>query len=133
MDFAQIVQTPERLKLLLVLTVCDIRAVGPGVWNGWKGQLLRALYFETEPILTGGFPASSRKQRLVAARATLAERLADWPEGSASGFSTSITRLLAARRRGAAGRHAEFVRGADSDALKLAFEIRPMSSKERRS
>ena len=41
----------ERLKLLLVLTVCDIRAVGPGVWNGWKGQLLRTLYYETEPML----------------------------------------------------------------------------------
>ena len=40
-DFANIVQSPERLKLLLVLTVADIRAVGPGVWNGWKGQLLR--------------------------------------------------------------------------------------------
>ena len=43
-DFAGIVQSMERLKLLLVLTVCDIRAVGPGVWNGWKGQLLRTLY-----------------------------------------------------------------------------------------
>ena len=30
--------------LLLVLTVADIRAVGPGVWNGWKGQLMRELY-----------------------------------------------------------------------------------------
>jgi [protein-PII] uridylyltransferase len=42
--FASRVQTLERLKLLLILTVCDIRAVGPGVWNGWKGQLLRTLY-----------------------------------------------------------------------------------------
>ena len=53
-DFANIVQSPERLKLLLVLTVADIRAVGPGIWNGWKGQLLRALYFETEPVVAGG-------------------------------------------------------------------------------
>ncbi|TKB32336.1 MAG: HD domain-containing protein, partial [Mesorhizobium sp.] len=44
-DFAAIVQSVERLKLLLVLTVCDIRGVGPGVWNGWKGQLLRTLYY----------------------------------------------------------------------------------------
>ena len=43
-NFAAIVQTMERLKLLLVLTVCDIKAVGPGVWNGWKGELLRTLY-----------------------------------------------------------------------------------------
>ena len=70
-DFARIVQTMDRLKLLLVLTVCDIRAVGPGVWNGWKGQLLRTLYYETEPILTGGFSATSRDQRLREARAML--------------------------------------------------------------
>ena len=37
-------QSPERLKLLLVLTVADIRAVGPKVWNGWKAALLRELY-----------------------------------------------------------------------------------------
>ncbi len=42
-DFADTVQTMERLKLLLILTVCDIKGVGPGVWNGWKGQLLRTL------------------------------------------------------------------------------------------
>jgi [protein-PII] uridylyltransferase len=53
-DFAQIVETPERLRLLLVLTVADIRAVGPGVWNGWKGQLLRELYASTEAIFRGG-------------------------------------------------------------------------------
>ncbi len=35
----------------MILTVVDIRAVGPGVWNGWKGQLLRTLFAETEPHL----------------------------------------------------------------------------------
>ncbi len=44
-DFTSIVQSPERLRLLLILTVADIRAVGPGIWNGWKGQLLRDLYY----------------------------------------------------------------------------------------
>jgi [protein-PII] uridylyltransferase len=53
-DFAAIVETPERLRLLLVLTVADIRAVGPGVWNGWKGQLLRELYAVTEAVFRGG-------------------------------------------------------------------------------
>jgi [protein-PII] uridylyltransferase len=53
-DFAQIIATPERLRLLLVLTVADIRAVGPGVFNGWKGQLLRELYGATEAIFRGG-------------------------------------------------------------------------------
>ncbi|MEM6971727.1 MAG: [protein-PII] uridylyltransferase [Pseudomonadota bacterium] len=53
-DFAQLVQSPERLRLLLILTVCDIRGVGPGVWNNWKAQLLRKLYWDTRAQLTGG-------------------------------------------------------------------------------
>jgi [protein-PII] uridylyltransferase len=52
--FAREVENPERLRLLLVLTVADIRAVGPGVWNGWKGQLMRELYAATETIFRGG-------------------------------------------------------------------------------
>jgi [protein-PII] uridylyltransferase len=68
LDFTSIVQSPERLKLLLILTVADIRAVGPGVWNGWKGQLLRTLYAEAEPLLTGGHTSVSRKARVVEAQ-----------------------------------------------------------------
>jgi [protein-PII] uridylyltransferase len=52
--FARIVENPERLRLLLVLTIADIRAVGPGVWNGWKGQLMRELYAATETLFRGG-------------------------------------------------------------------------------
>ena len=52
--FSRIVENPERLRLLLVLTIADIRAVGPGVWNGWKGQLLRELYGATETLFRGG-------------------------------------------------------------------------------
>lgn len=79
-DFAAVVQSVERLKLLLVLTVCDIRGVGPGVWNGWKGQLLRTLYYETELLLTGGFSEVSRAERAQLARLQLAESLSDWSE-----------------------------------------------------
>jgi [protein-PII] uridylyltransferase len=68
LDFTQIVQSPERLKLLVILTVADIRAVGPGVWNGWKGQLLRTLYFEAEPILSGGHSTTTRKDRVLDAQ-----------------------------------------------------------------
>ncbi|MDF2115898.1 [protein-PII] uridylyltransferase [Roseiarcaceae bacterium H3SJ34-1] len=73
--FANTVQTLERLRMLLVLTVCDIRGVGPGVWNGWKGQLLRTLYWETEPVLSGGHSAIDRKQRVVIAQEELRRAL----------------------------------------------------------
>ncbi len=79
-SFAAIVQTLERLKLLLVLTVCDIKAVGPGVWNGWKGELLRTLYYETEVVLAGGHSAIERKERVGRTQAALAAELADWDE-----------------------------------------------------
>ena len=75
-----IVQTQERLKMLLALTVADIRAVGPGVWNGWKGQLLRTLYRETEVVLGGGHSAIPRKARVEAAQKALRRLLPDWPE-----------------------------------------------------
>ncbi len=51
--FAGIVGDPERLRTLLVLTVADIRAVGPGIWNGWKGRLMRDLYLRTEAVFRG--------------------------------------------------------------------------------
>jgi [protein-PII] uridylyltransferase len=81
-DFADIVQSPERLKLLLILTAADIRAVGPGVWTGWKGQLLRGLYNETEPVLAGGHTQMSREAQIRRAQAALRERLSDWPEAA---------------------------------------------------
>ncbi|WP_339914623.1 [protein-PII] uridylyltransferase [uncultured Brevundimonas sp.] len=51
--FADLVGDPEHLRTLLVLTVADIRAVGPGVWNSWKGQLMRDLYERTEALFRG--------------------------------------------------------------------------------
>jgi [protein-PII] uridylyltransferase len=79
LDFAELVQTPERLKLLLILTVADIRAVGPGVWNGWKGQLLRTLYHETEIVLSGDHASLSRQERVAEAQNAFFAHHADWP------------------------------------------------------
>ncbi len=78
-DFSAIVQTPERLKLLILLTVADIRAVGPGIWNGWKGQLLRALYYETEPVVAGGHTRLARSTQIASAKERLREALTGWP------------------------------------------------------
>ena len=80
-NFAAVVQSVERLKLLTILTTADIRAVGPGVWNGWKAQLIRTLYFETEPVLTGGFSEVNRAQRVAMAQTEFREAMQtrDWP------------------------------------------------------
>jgi [protein-PII] uridylyltransferase len=78
--FAATVQSLERLKLLLILTVADIRAVGPGVWNGWKGQLLRSLFWETEVVLAGGHSGVERRAAVRVAQEELAAALQDWPK-----------------------------------------------------
>jgi [protein-PII] uridylyltransferase len=81
-DFVAAVQSPEMLRLLLVLTVADIRAVGPGVWNGWKGQLLRELFYEAEAVMTGGDAAPARAARIEEAKAALCARIAGLPEAA---------------------------------------------------
>src|SRR6202040_1869482 len=78
-NFAAVVQSLERLKLLIILTTADIRAVGPGVWNGWKAQLRRPPYHEAEPVLTGGCSEVNRAQPVAMAQAELKAELADWP------------------------------------------------------
>lgn len=78
--FAQLVQDRDRLRLMLILSVCDIRGVGPGVWNGWKAQLLRTLYWETELVLSGGYSAANREQRIARAREELRHALPNWSD-----------------------------------------------------
>jgi len=121
-DFVGIVQTPEMLRLLLVLTVADIRAVGPGVWNGWKGQLLRELYFEAEALIAGGDTTSARAMRVEQAKFGLAARIADLPV-------TSRERALGRHHDGywlafdeaAHERHARMTADADARGELLAF------------
>jgi len=85
-NFAAVVQSLERMKLLAILTTADIRAVGPGVWNGWKAQLLRTLYYETEPVLTGGFSEVNRAERVALAKAEFRAEMDDWPAGALDAY-----------------------------------------------
>ena len=75
LDFAEKVQSPELLRLLMVLTVVDIRAVGPGIWNSWKRQLLSDLYEAVEEVLRPGHKQKGRRERIEAKQSELADRL----------------------------------------------------------
>ncbi len=124
-DFAQQIQSLERLRLLLVLTVADIRAVGPKTWNGWKAQLLRELYYRAEERLSGGLITEGREARVAAATGALRAELADWSEAD---IATHIARgnpsyWLSFDPRTHA-RHARMVRGAESARQDLALETR---------
>lgn len=124
-DFADKVRSMERLKMLLVLTVCDIRAVGPGVWNGWKGQLLRTLYYETELLLSGGFSEVSRKERARFAREKLREALGDWSQKDRDVYTQlPYDPYLLTVPLEDQVRHAEFIRGADKAGQALATMVR---------
>ncbi len=125
-NFAAVVQSVERLKLLSILTTADIRAVGPGVWNGWKAQLIRTLYFETEPVLTGGFSEVNRAQRVAAAQAEFRAAMQEkqWP---AERLETYIAHLYPAYwlKVDLAHKieHAHFVRAAEDAKKNLATTI----------
>jgi [protein-PII] uridylyltransferase len=84
-DFARTVQSPERLRLLLILTVVDIRAVGPGVWNEWKRTLLRSLFEAAEERLRLGHKERGRTELVDARKRQLGEAL-QWSDEQVFGY-----------------------------------------------
>jgi [protein-PII] uridylyltransferase len=119
------VQTPEMLRMLLVLTVADISAVGPGVWNGWKGQLLRELYYEAEAVMSGGDAAPARSARVEQAKIELAKRIGNLPKAAQeNALSRHYDSYWLAFDDAAHERHARLMAEADAkgELLSLAAE-----------
>lgn len=90
LDFTAQVQSAERLRMLLALTVVDIRAVGPGVWNGWKRQLLGNLYEAAEEVLRLGHKQRGRTERIAAKQEELADALG-WDAARLEAFKKRFT------------------------------------------
>lgn len=94
LDLADIIQSPERLRLLLLLTIADIRAVGPRGWNAWKATLLHRLYTRLADVLEGGQQTCEDDQRVSDAQAALAHALrADPDSGMTEGQTDRFLRL----------------------------------------
>ena len=89
-DFVAVVQSVDRLRQLTLLTIVDIRAVGPGTWNSWKRQLLNELYDAAEERLRLGHAQHGREQRVAAKKKAVAARL-----GGKAGLVDSAGRQLA--------------------------------------
>ena len=127
-DFAALVQSPERLRQLLLLTVADIRAVGPTVWNAWKAGLLRELYLRAEEVMTGGLTiAHARDARVKDAQLKLTAELlrTGWLEAEveahlARGYPTYWTSFETATHQ----RHARLVREAEATGAPLTVDSR---------
>jgi len=123
-NFASVVQSVEQMKLLTILTTADIRGVGPGVWNGWKAQLLRTLYYEAEPVLTGGFSEVNRAQRIAVAQAEFRAEFTEWPEQELNAYiarhypaywlKVDLPRKI---------RHARFLRASEQAGHQLAINV----------
>ena len=124
-DFVETVQSPERLRLLLCLTVVDMRATGPNVWNNWKAQLLRELYHAAGDVMSGGQLTDARADRVAAAKAGLQAALADWSdedinahlERGYSGYWLTFDADTLAH-------HARMMREADQENLPLSIRTR---------
>ncbi len=124
-DFAARVQSPERLRLLLILTVADIRAVGPGVWNAWKAALLRDLYWRTEEVLSGGVAEESRKARIQDAKQRLSDALGDWTKKDIKAhLARNYDSYWLSVDHDTQVRHARLVRAAESDKAPLSVDTR---------
>ena len=124
-DFANIVQSPERLRLLLVLTVADIRAVGPNVWNGWKAALLRELYWRAEEVLSGEAGTAGPDARARMVHDELRSRLADWDDDSfAAHAERANTSYWLGRDVDTLERHARLIDRAERDGEDLTIDFR---------
>nr|WP_321983639.1 [protein-PII] uridylyltransferase [uncultured Lichenicoccus sp.] len=132
LDLADTIQSPERLKLLLLLTIVDMRAVSGKVWNAWKAALLRELYTRVAEVLAGGLATTERDIRVARAKDEASELLRD------EGFSEpEIERTLALGYGGywlsfdseSHVRHARMIRNSEQRASALTVETQPLPAR----
>ncbi len=124
--FIEVVQSPERLKLLVVLTCADIRAVGPNVWNNWKATLLKELFERANEYMRGGQATTGITARVSAAKAALADRLVDWPERMRDSIlSLTSPGFWLSDSTDTHEKLAHFMRAADEVGDKIAIDFNP--------
>jgi [protein-PII] uridylyltransferase len=130
LDIADLVQSPERLRLLLVLTVCDMRAVGPKVWNGWKATLLREVYWRVAEVLAGGLSVPERDVRVARARDAAAALLAAWPDADRERFlGLGYPGYWLSFDAETHARHAALIREAEASKAPLTVRTRVLDSR----
>ena len=125
LDFTAIVQSAERLRLLLSLTVVDIRAVGPGTWNGWKRQLLADLFESAEEVLRLGHKQKGREERIAAKQARLIQTL-NWDAATTEAYLRRMPEpYWVAEPDDVLASNARFVAMAADAQLSIAAEVYP--------
>jgi [protein-PII] uridylyltransferase len=124
-DFVERVKSPERLRLLYLLTVVDIRAVGPGTWTSWKDQLLSNLFEAAEEVLRLGHKQQGRRERVAAVQRDLAAALG-WSGEQEAAYSRRLpdSYWLAEPQQVLEG-NARFVAQVDADPATRPVELVP--------
>ena len=123
-NFAELVQSVERLRLLHILTGADIRAVGPGVWNGWKVSLLREIHRKTELSLNGGLTGEARAMLVKDRLTQLREELTTWSaEKVKSHVALGYDGYWLAYEIPSLAAHAELIKSGDGQKVKVDFRM----------
>ena len=130
LDVADTIQSPERLRLLLVLTVADMRAVSAKVWNGWKATLLRELYARVAEVLAGGLSTTERDVRVERARHAAAVLLSDWSRQDIQHFTElGYPGYWLSFDPETHARHARLVRDAEAREAPLTVDTQPLPAR----
>jgi [protein-PII] uridylyltransferase len=130
LDLAEVIQSPERLRLLLVLTVADMRAVSSKVWNNWKATLLRELYERVAEVLAGGLSTTERDTRVSRAKEAVGVLLAEWDPAERENFlALGYAGYWLGFEAETHVRHAEMIRQATHSQAPLTVTARPLPAR----
>ena len=130
LDIADQVQSPERLRLLLVLTVADMRAVGPRVWNAWKATLLREVYWRVSEVLAGGMTVPERDVRVARAKEGAASLLDGFTQAERDHFlAIGYPGYWLSFDAETHVRHAHIIREAEADGAPLTVRCRVLADR----
>ena len=130
LDLADTIQSPERLRLLLILTVADMRAVSSKVWNGWKATLLRELYSRVAEVLAGGLATTERDVRVARARQAICTLLSDWRPVDIEHFATlGYPGYWLSFDPETHARHARLIRDAEHRKSPLTVDTQPLPAR----
>jgi [protein-PII] uridylyltransferase len=130
LDLADTIQSPERLRLLLILTVADMRAVSAKVWNGWKATLLRELYTRVSEVLAGGLATTERDVRVQRAKQAASILLSEWSEKDITAFTDlGYPSYWLSFDPETHARHARLVRDAEHRQAPLTVDTQPLPAR----
>jgi [protein-PII] uridylyltransferase len=130
LDLTETIQSPERLRLLLILTVADMRAVSSKVWNGWKATLLRELYARVAEVLAGGLSTTERDVRVQRAKQAACALLPGWSDAEKAWFTDlGYAGYWLSFDPDTHARHARLLREADQRKAPLTVDTQPLPAR----